>query len=351
MPINSWYCRDIKFSGEEKTVRPKIDDVARAANVSKATVSRYLNGHFERMSPATKTRIAAVIEEMDYVPNRQASALKSRRTHLVGVVVADVSNMYSTRLIAGISELTKEAGDQILIADSANDPGEELRTLQLLLGQNVDGIILQPLSTDPHTYDFIQAQGVQLVMVDRTTTPVAQVTITSSDYAASRELAEAIVKARYQDLIVFANPIAGASSRRLRYQGFADVAQEHGLSITLLETGDDSPKEKDAGMIGQWLTSHPGHRPAVFTTNGRLLMAALTWMQDQGLRAPRDLGICGYDDWDWARLAGPGVTSVNQHPQRIGQTAARYLYQAIAGQPAPAQRIEIPADVTLRHSL
>lgn len=332
-------------------MRPTIDDVARAAQVSKATVSRYLNGRFERMSQSTRKRIAAVIKQMDYVPNRQASALKSRRTHLIGVVVADVSNMYSTRLIAGIGEVTKKFGDQILIADSGNDPAEEIRTLQLLMGQNVDGIILQPLNAAARTYDFIQQGGTQLVMVDRTTTPIQQLTVTSSDYTSSRELAESVIRARYQDIIVFANPIAKVSTRRLRYQGFADVGKAHGVPVTLLETSGDGAEKRDASAIGSWLTQHPGHRPAVFTTNGRLLMAALTWMQDQGLRAPRDLGICGYDDWDWARLAGPGVTSVDQHPQKIGQEAARYLYQAIEGRPAAAKRVEVPADVTLRHSL
>ncbi|ERL65053.1 LacI family DNA-binding transcriptional regulator [Schleiferilactobacillus shenzhenensis] len=332
-------------------MRPTIDDVAKTANVSKATVSRYLNGHFERMSAATRDRIAAVVAQLGFVPNRQASALKSRRTHLIGVVVADLANIYSTLLITGINDVTKEAGDQILVAGAGNDLAEEKRVLHLLIGQGVDGIILQPMSQDSHQYDFVRLAGIPMVIVDRDSLPRRHVTVASSDYSASRTLAETVIRAGYKDIIVFANPVQLVSSRMLRYRGFADVGQDHHIPVTLLETHGDSAAEADVSMIGAWLTAHPGHRPAVFTTNGRLLMAALFWMQDQGLQTPRDLGICGYDDWDWARLAGPGITSVNQHPQQIGQKAAEFLYQAVNGTPAPATRIEIPATLDLRHSL
>ncbi len=321
-----------------------ISDVAQAAGVSKATVSRYLNKHFERMSPNTRQKIAKVIADLNYQPSFQASALKSNRTHLVGVVVADVSNISSTLLITGINQVAKDHGNQIMIGDASDDLGQQQESIELLLRQNVDGLIIQPMSQNPHAYDYLRKSGTPTVMVDRLTKPLFWPTVTSDDYAATYKLAQAVLAAGYQDVLIFINEISAASTRQLRSQAFLDATAGK-ATVTLLETKNDDPQ-----VVADWLAQHPKAHPVVFAGNGRLLMALLLWIKDQGLTCPDDLGVCGYDDWRWAALVGPGISSVTQYPIQIGQQATELLVQLIGGTKIPATQVKVAADLNLRGS-
>jgi LacI family kdg operon repressor len=322
-----------------------IKDVAEKAGVSKATISRYLNGRFEHMSDATKAHIAAVIAELNYTPSRQASSLKTHRSHLIGVVVADISNIYSTLLISGINKVTQQSMDQILINDAANDLKREEKALEMLLSMNVDGIIMQPLSAVAHHYDLIRDSQTPMVLVDRLTRPLAWPTVTADDYRSTTKLAQAIHKSHYRDILILINPIAQISTRQSRYQAFLDTFKNTATTVTLLETENDS-----VAPLATWLEAHPQTHPLVFAANGRLLMATLRWLHAKGLRIPQDIAISGYDDWDWAELVTPGISAVSQHPDVIGTTAAQLLAQQIAGEPVAVQRLEIPAEVRIRSS-
>ncbi|QVI34672.1 hypothetical protein BVJ53_01925 [Lacticaseibacillus chiayiensis] len=322
-----------------------ITDVAEKAGVSKATISRYLNGRFEHMSATTKAHIAAVIAELNYTPSPQASSLKTNRSHLIGVVVADISNIYSTLLISGINKVTQQSMDQILINDAANDLKSEAKALEMLLSMNVDGIIMQPLSPVAHHYDLIRDSQTPMVLVDRITRPLTWPTVTADDYRSTAKLAQAILNSHYEDILILINPIAQISTRQSRYQAFVDTFKKTPTTVTLLETDNDS-----ITPLANWITAHPQKHPLIFAGNGRLLMATLRWLHDKGLRIPQDVALSGYDDWDWAELVTPGISAVSQHPDVIGQTAAELLAQQIAGEPVAVQRMEIPADVRIRSS-
>src|SRR5699024_2570336 len=120
-----------------------ISQVAEKAGVSKTTISRFLHGHYGNMSKETKERIAQTIEELKYRPNRQAQALKSKRSYLIGIVVADISNMYSSLLLKGIGEILGQVEYQMIIVDAANSIKQERELLEKLIDQGVEGIIIQ----------------------------------------------------------------------------------------------------------------------------------------------------------------------------------------------------------------
>jgi len=132
-----------------------INDIAAKAGVSKTTISRYLNDKFDNMSKTTKVRIEQTIAELDYRPNRQAQALKSRNSFLIGVSVADISNMYTSRLLKGIGDYFQKTHYQVLIMDADNNVDRELSNLEKMMTEQIDGIILQPLVHQPEHYQFL----------------------------------------------------------------------------------------------------------------------------------------------------------------------------------------------------
>lgn len=324
-----------------------INDVAKAADVSKATVSRYLNGRFERMSLTTRRRIKAVIAELGYVPNYNASALKSKRSHQIGVVVGDVSNVYSTFLIKGISGITRLRQDQILITDAGEDPAQEEAALKNLVSQNVDGIVLQPAQIKAEAYQFLKDAGIPVVLVDRLTRPLLFPCVTSNDMASGKMLAQSVLEKGYQSILVVSNPVDQATVRYERYRAFATICKNADIPITLLEVeGED-----DVSGIEAWRETVQNRKAAIFAANGNLLMATLRWLQANHVAVPDSVGLCGYDDWNWGELANPPLSVVNQDPEKIGREVAMRLEKLIDGKDVPIGRTEIPAEVHVRASL
>lgn len=121
-----------------------INDIAHAAGVSKTTVSRYLNGHFERMSEQTRQKIAQIIEETGYQANSQAQALSHRQSHLIGMVVADIENIFSSLLFKGADQVLEAADYSIMLMNANNSATLERRQLERLIKLRVDGVLLQP---------------------------------------------------------------------------------------------------------------------------------------------------------------------------------------------------------------
>lgn len=322
-----------------------INDVAAKAGVSKATVSRYLNGHFERMSAATKAKLEAVIADLHYVPNHNASALKSKRTHQIGVVVGDLANGYAPFLVKGIAAVTQPLGVQILVA-AGQSVAEEHAALVNLLSQNVDGIILQPRSPYASDYQFLQDAHVPVVLVDRLVTPLVFACVTSNDRQASSILAETVLEKGYQQALVIANPLAEASVRRERFEAWQTVGKKLNVPVSLLEVAD-----ADVAELQTWLNRVHHQRAVIFAANGNLLLATLKWLQHHQVAIPETVGLCGYDDWRFGELAAPALAVVNQDLNKIGQTVAKQLMTLIAGEPITICRTEIPADIHLRKSV
>lgn len=146
-----------------------INDIAHAAGVSKTTVSRYLNGHFERMSEQTRQKIAQIIEETGYQANSQAQALSHRQSHLIGMVVADIENIFSSLLFKGADQVLAAADYSIMLMNANNSATLERRQLERLIKLRVDGVILQPSLMNADTYQLLV--DAQVPTIDRKVTP------------------------------------------------------------------------------------------------------------------------------------------------------------------------------------
>lgn len=322
-----------------------INDVAQKAGVSKTTVSRFLNQNYNNMSETTKQRIAQVIKDLDYRPNKQAQALKSKHSFLVGVVVADISNMFSSLLLKGIGNILEAKGYQMIIMDAANSITKEKILLERLIDQNVDAIILQPSSSQSATYHFLDERTIPLLLVDRDTSPLQYVSVLTNNEEATTQLAQEIEQKGYDHIIVISEPLHEVRTRALRYQVFERYTKRSGQRLSLVEIDDHNPLE-------QYLESlFPIQQKTVlFTSNGRMLMACLKWLLQHEITVPQMIGIAGFDDWNVTELIGPGITSIEQPSLLIGETAARTLLDQLHHPQQPTQVI-VPSTIRWRASL
>ncbi|WP_143875838.1 LacI family DNA-binding transcriptional regulator, partial [Oenococcus oeni] len=145
-------------------------------------VSRYVNGKYGKMSSKTRQKIQQAIKDVDYHVNRQAQMLKRQNSHLIGVVVADVENFFSSLLFKGADQVLSDIGFQIILMNSNNSQLKEQRQIERLLELQVDGIILQPIGQLAVDYEFLKKQNVPTVIVDRKIEPEIWPEIVTDNY-------------------------------------------------------------------------------------------------------------------------------------------------------------------------
>ncbi|MBQ1379742.1 MAG: LacI family DNA-binding transcriptional regulator, partial [Erysipelotrichaceae bacterium] len=144
-----------------------INDVAEAAGVSKATVSRYLNGRTDLMTEKTRDRIAHVIDLLNYHPSELARSLKSKKTRTIGVILTDIRSPFYSAVLSGIDEKLSEYGYSAIYVNSSDDPEKELANLQNLLSKDVDGILINTVSYRNEALISETANRIPMVLIDR----------------------------------------------------------------------------------------------------------------------------------------------------------------------------------------
>lgn len=326
-----------------------ILDIAQMAGVSKATVSRYLNGHFEKMSAQTKEKIKQVIAESHYHVNRQAQSITKKQTFIIGIIVADIENIFSSMLFKGADQIFEDQHYQIMLMNSDNSLEREHQQLERLLDLRVDGIILQPISQRAEDYQFLADNRIPTVIVDRKLTPDKWPTVTTDNYQYSKLITNYMLRLDYQQIIVVSEPVAANFPRHDRYQAVRDECQRRGVRVALLEvtadTGDDQIYQQLLQLTGELQV-----KSAVYALKGTLLMRMVRILARYQISVPSEIGVAAFDDWDWATLTSPQITTIQQNPKLMGQRAAERLLAELNGQPGPLQ-VTVESQFVVRQSL
>lgn len=335
--------------------RETISDVAQAAHVSATTVSRYLNQNYQKMSDATKARIARVISELNYSPSSSARQLRQKDSKLVGVLVGDIANPFSSLMTKGIYDVLQPAGYDIQLMNSNDSNESESRHLDRLIEQRADGIIAQPSAASFSQFERCRVNGIPIIIVDRTMKdlPADVGYVTSENYDACYRLGQVLVDYGYQNVISVSSRLAEASGQILRIKGLMQTTHDHQLQYVNLEMRDGNVAwlEKELQDNLQELSG----RTVIVSLMGPLLFNLLDILKHLNLTFPDDLGLISFDDWDWSRFVGNGIFLLRQDMELMGSRAAQLLLDAIhdpqkelGTEYLPVTTVERPSIMTTR---
>lgn len=337
-----------------------ISDIARAAGVSKTTVSRYLNGKYTMMSPETRSRIESVIRMANYHPNSIAQSLRGRRSMQIGVVVSDISSPFCAALIRGIGHTLLDAGYVPLFVDSKDDPALEQRLVQTLMSRKVDGLIVNTSSFVNPGLIQIACQGTPVVLCDRYIQDYQFAYVGSDHRRPVIQLMTHLKEQGFGRIAFFTQPYENNSTRCIRREAYIQAMEAcypHLDPSQLIFSIELTDRGHTAGFVRALLDScAPGEIPAIMTVNSATTMHLINVVQELGLRVPSDIGLCGPDDWGWdlqfsmSPLEFPGITSYQVHPVQIGSSAATMLLQMIQNPEKKKQDILLPCELMIRGS-
>ncbi|MCL1871442.1 MAG: LacI family transcriptional regulator [Promicromonosporaceae bacterium] len=324
--------------------RVTITDVARAAGVSVATVSKVINGRYG-VAPATSERVLEVVEQLGYETSLVASSLRRGRTDVIGILLAGF-DPFATELLKGISTAAIGKGYELLAYSGAisddNAVGWERRSLSRLGGTLFDGaIILTPTIAVPPS-------SVPVVAVDPHTGTGNASTIESDNVGGARAATRHLIELGHTR-IAHVRGRTDLESAGLRERGYRDSLAEAGIPY-------DPELVRDGGYRAAWtldaareLLTLPDRPTAVFAANDLSAFGVLEVANELGLRVPQDLSIVGFDDIPEAASATPRLTTVAQPLQEMGARAVSMLLALLEGRPAEAH-VRLPSRLVVRKS-
>ncbi|WP_171126141.1 MULTISPECIES: LacI family DNA-binding transcriptional regulator [unclassified Ruegeria] len=310
---------------------PTLDDVAKMAGVSTATVSRCLNSP-NRVVKATRERVQSAVDALGYTPNFAAQVMAAKRTFTIGAIIPTMENAIFARGLQAFQEELHQHGYTLLVSSSAYKPDIEEEQIRTLAARGADGLLLIGHDRDPKIYEFLDRRNIP-TLVAWSFAPDAPVpSIGFDNRAAMCALANRVIAMGHTHLGVISGVSAGNDRARLRIEGVKDATRQNGLDVsdlTIIET----PYEIECGaqafsqLIGQ--ASRP---TAILCGNDVLAVGALRRAQEIGLRVPKDVSITGFDDIELARIVSPALTTVHVPHREMGRKAALQLVEMVEKQ-------------------
>jgi len=302
--------------------RVKLADVAARAGVSVATVSKVVNSRYG-VAKETISIVQDVIDEMGYVGNLGASGLRSQRTNVIGILVADFEP-YSAELIKGAARATRNTQYDLLAYAGGEKPAWERRSLARLGGTLIDAaVVVTPTATDT-------AISVPVVAVDPHYGPNWLPTIDCDSFGGARSALEHLIGLGHTR-IAFLGGREELDSSQLRESGFREAMRLANIPIAdeLVRYSRYDPEI--AYMVSEELLSLPQPPTAIFAANDVTAMSVVAAARAKGLSVPEDLSVVGFDDIPDASLCTPPLTTVQQPLQAMGEAAMRMLLDILEG--------------------
>lgn len=330
-------------------MRVRIEDVAHAAGVSMKTVSRVLNGE-PGVRPHIRERVNEVARLMNYRPDPSARRLAGKRSYLVGFVYDNPSANYLMELIGGVVEACEELHYGMLVQPVSFLRPDFVQAVKALVAfSKLDGLILTPPLTDSDALlAALREAGIAFSCVSPKDCD-SNIGATLDERHAVREIVELLIGHGHRRIgHIKGHPAHGASDWRL--DGHRDALAAHGLPFdpALVVPGEFS---FDSGVRAACqLLDLPDPPSAIFAANDDMATGVFSVVQARGLRIPRDISICGFDDMPVSRQVFPPLTTIHQPAREMGHVATAELIKSIR-RPGSGAMVRMPYSLCLRGSV
>ena len=328
--------------------RMDIHTIARAANVSIATVSRTIN-NVPTVNPKIAKRVWEVIDELDYFPNTQARALVSGRSKLFGLIVSEITNPFFPELIQGFEDIAVANGYEILVSSTNHDPKRMSHCIRRMLERKVEGVAVMTFGIEEPLLDQLAKRKVPLVFVDIGPTRPG-ISLLKVDYRHGiLQGVQHLAALGHKDIGFISGPLTlhSAQSRRT---AFSTSLKECGIALnpTWIIEGDHTMEGGIASM--EHLLAAATIPTAVLCSNDMTAIGVLHKLYRAGLRVPDDLSVIGFDDIHIAEVTIPPLTTVQMSRFEIARAAVTAL-RILVEEPENSQReYNIQTDLIVRES-
>lgn len=324
-------------------------DVAAAAGVSVATVSAAVNGTAV-VSPELTARIEKAIREIGYKRNAIARSLKMGTTRTIGLTVADITNPFFTDVVSVIQGVLNRAGYAVMLCCNDEDVDMQDEQIKLLLDRMVDGLIIAPAGDDANLKRILEGTNIPVVLIDRICDGVEADAVMLDNQRAVFDATTYLLHLGHRRIGYISGSL-DTSTGRDRLAGYHAALREAGI-----EANDDlvrfgNFREADAYKAAMQLLTLPDSPTAIFSANNLMVIGVMKAIRDIGLSCPEDISVACFDDFPWADVFRPQLTTVAQPVQAIGEQAAALLLDRLEGRgPEGSRHLVLQGRLVIRNS-
>ncbi len=304
-----------------------IKDIASLAGVSKTTVSKVINNKDDSISAATKDKILQIMKEQNYVPNKLAQGLVTKRTKTIGLLIPDIRNPFFTDISRGAEDYARKEGYNIIFSNTDEDYEKEVQCVSMLCEKMVDGIIFAPSSNTSEEENRYSDLKIPIVLVDKhidiqNAKGVVKVDNKNGTYESTKHL----IKQGHKEILYLSGPLKN------------DIAKErlNGYIRALEKNGGVFKKENviEGQYKYEWSYEYIKsldkiNFSAICCANDLIAIGAIQALRERNLKIPQDISIVGFDDIQTAKLIDPSLTTIRQPAYEMGQKASEILINSL----------------------
>jgi LacI family transcriptional regulator len=327
-----------------------IREIAVLAGVSTATVSHVLN-ETVRVSPKLRQRVLRVVCDLNYQPNYLARSLRTRQSHTVGMIIANIRNPFFPAEVRGVEDVLRREGFNLIVGNTDYDPAQEEDYFRTFCAKRVDGIVLVTTLTAPPEYlrrhNF---QTTPMVYIDHVFRGVEGDSVLIDNVRGSyRAVCHLLERGHRRVGIITGTLKTLMAPRRLR--GYELALKNHGVPLRQELIREGHYDEQSGYERTKELLSLRPRPTALFVCNGLMTIGCLQALADAGVRCPEEIALVSFDDLDWFKLTRPRISAVVNPAYELGTNAAELLVARMTKRVAgPPQWRRLRAELVIRES-
>jgi LacI family transcriptional regulator len=328
--------------------RPSSQDVASSAGVSRATVSAFIN-KTRYVSEELGGRIEKAIQELHYIPDHAARALKIRDTKTIGLVIPVLSRFF-TPMMKAINETAHQNKYGFLLSSSEEDAEREREVLEVFIAKRISGILLVPCSLENRDLLMqIQQSGIPIVQLNRKIEGLGTDIVISNNYKAAYTATEHLIKRGRKRIALF-----GYDPHSLalvdKKEGYTQALKDHNIEENITILLDQSSEENIGSSFQAFLASGKSFDGLICTSQTKTSIA-LSMLKERRVNIPEQVAVVGFDDTPWASLLWKPLTVISESTFKMGEVAIKLLLDRLEKrETGPARTIVLEDEFIVRET-
>ncbi|MCZ8512169.1 LacI family DNA-binding transcriptional regulator [Paenibacillus filicis] len=339
--------------------RVTIYDIAKAVDVSVATVSRVLSNSSYPVSPELKRKIKAAAKELGYRPNMIGRQLKTNNSMTIGVIIPSISNPFYANVVLGIEEIARRSGYHVLLCNSQHSPELEAEYLQTLFDKQVKGIIISSISEQKDLINEYISKGLIVISIDQTidNPDVYQI---GFDYKKGGYLATKYLIENGHRKIAYVTAPMNRPSRHDIFKGYQEALLESGITLQEgwlqesalddIEYQGNAYEFRNGRELVRKLLDLDDRPTAILACNDLTALGIINELHFQGVEVPNQISVIGFDNIELSQMVVPSLTTIDHPKLEMGRFACNLLLDMVNSKPIALKEIILQPKLIIRNS-
>lgn len=328
-----------------------ISDIAKMANVSKATVSRVINNKPEGVGKETRENILRIIEESGFQPSMVARGLVTKKTKSLGLIITDIDNSFYPQLVRGAEDYANKHGYSLFLCNSANNPEKEKEYIKVFLEKSVDGVILSSsMNETSYHYNILESKNTPLVALDRCLEgDYYDASVFFNNFRGAYIAVKYLINNGHKNIAFISGPKSLVISQN-RLRGYKMALEERNIEIReeIIVEGDfqfESGYNRTIELIDQGKEFS-----AIFAGNDLMAIGSIKALKSRNIKIPDQVEIIGFDNVEISKFIEPQLSTIGQPAYEMGVKGAEQLIKLIEGKKIEKKNIILEPELIIRET-